>query len=97
MLVHQMSLSEKSVHVSRTNTQGSLARAELKLGIFSEVDQNPVACSSGPGKPLNSGFCGRRLQLLRSTQHLGLTYQDPLLFSVSSLEQDLVLALGSGL
>lgn len=52
---------------------GSLARAELKLGTHSEVDRDPVAGSFGPVKPLNSGFCGQRLQLPRSTQHLGLT------------------------
>lgn len=53
--------------------RGSLARAELKLGTSSKVDQNPMTGSFGPVNPLNSGFCGWRLQLPRSTQHLGLT------------------------
>lgn len=94
MLGHQRSLSEKLVHVSRTNSQGSLARAELTLGIFNEVDQDPVAHSFGPVKPLNSGFCGQSLQFPRSTQHLGLTYQDPLLCVL--LGAGPCLTLGSG-
>lgn len=75
VLGHQRILRSLSVKLVCVQNQhrGFLARAELKLGMFSKVDQNPVTGSFGPVKPLNSGFCGWRLQLPRSTQHLGLT------------------------